>query len=121
MIYVTVKSIKTPMEYMSARLKQARIEAGFESASAAAARHGWKKSTYIAHENGQNDFGVEQAEIYGKAFNKAPEWLLLGVHDAMPTPGIDKQLVELPPAQSKALIEKFNAMIEGARIVGKSS
>lgn len=121
MIYVTDKFIENRMENMSDRLRKARLEAGFNTASDAARKFGWTKTTYIAHENGQNEFGVEQATMYGKAFKKAPEWLLLGIHDAMVTPGIDRQLLTLPPAQSKALIEKFNAMIEGVRVVGKSS
>jgi hypothetical protein len=38
-----------------------------------------------------------------------------------PTPGsIDKQLADLPASQSKRLIERFNAMIEGVRLVGKA-
>lgn len=121
MIYVTDEFIENLMDTMSDRLRQARIEAGFKKASEAARHFGWTKSTYIAHENGQNEFGVEQAQTYGKAFKKAPEWLLLGIHDAMVTPGIDRQLLTLPPAESKALIDRFNAMIEGVKAVRKLS
>lgn len=109
------------MENMSDRLRQARIAAGKDTASEAARYFGWVKSTYIAHENGQNPFGPEQADIYGKAFKVAPEWLLLGVEPVAKTsPGIDRQLLELEPKASKALIDRFNAMIEGVRLTQKA-
>ncbi len=41
------------------RLKKARIAAGFQHGSDAAKRFGWKVSTYTAHENGQNGFGLD--------------------------------------------------------------
>lgn len=120
MIYVTSKCTKIGMEHMSVRLRQARQAAKFDTASDAARHFGWVKSTYIAHENGQNDFDHEQALVYGKAFKVAAEWLLLDVSDA-PAPGIDSQLLDLPPAESKILIERFNAMIEGVKLVRKAS
>ena len=55
MIYVTNEFIETRMENMSDRLRKARLEAGFNTASDAARKFGWTKTTYIAHENGQND------------------------------------------------------------------
>lgn len=60
----------------SGRLKQAREQAGFASASEAARHHGWKTSSYIAHENGQNHLRVAVAKTYAKAFGCDPEWLL---------------------------------------------
>lgn len=66
------------MEKMSDRLKQARQAAKFPSARGAAIRFGWKHSTYAAHENGQNEFDAEAAEIYGRAFKVSAAWLLLG-------------------------------------------
>lgn len=102
---------------MSDRLRKARFDAGFASASEAARHHGWVKSTYIAHENGQNDFDPEQAEIYGKAYRRASEWLLLGKEtESVQAPGIDRQLMQLPADASKALIDRFNALIEGVRL-----
>jgi phage repressor protein C with HTH and peptisase S24 domain len=107
------------MEYMGERLKKARIEAGFSSASSAAKKHGWAVSTYTAHENGQNNYGPQRAKIYGKAFKTEPEWLLLGRQPMENGPGIDSQLLEMQPEMSRALIDRFNAMIEGAKIIGK--
>ena len=60
------------------RLKKARINAGFKTATAAIAKCGWANSTYRAHENGQNNFSVENAEIYGKAYGVSAAWLLVG-------------------------------------------
>ena len=120
MIYGLSKFIKIGMETMSDRLRQARIGAGIDTASEATRKFGWTKSTYIAHENGQNEFDPEQAAIYGKAFKVAPEWLLLGVDAVSKTsPGIDRQLLELEPKDSRALIDRFNAMIEGVKLTRK--
>lgn len=102
---------------MGDRLKNARIAAGYSSASAAAKAHGWRVSTYIAHENGQNDFDPDRAEIYARAFKTAGEWLVFGKE--APPASIDAQLRSLPPNEAKRLFEKFSAMIEGVKVVGK--
>lgn len=110
--------MKRRMKTMGERLRKARQDARFTSARSAAISHGWTPSTYAAHENGQNDYGAEQAEIYAKAFKVSAEWLLLGKQEA--APGIDKQLMQLPPDEARALIDRFNSIIEGARIIGKT-
>ncbi len=53
------------------RLRQARMDAGFKSAQAAAEALGVTASTYRAHENGQNDFGLDEAQVYGRRFSAA--------------------------------------------------
>lgn len=60
------------------RLRQARINAGFESAAAAAKRYGWTVSTYSSHENGQTPVPVEAAMEYGPRFRVSPAWILTG-------------------------------------------
>ena len=60
------------------RLKQARIDAGFASASDAARRLGITPSTYMSHENGNRSFGGEDAQLYSKRFGVSFEWLMLG-------------------------------------------
>lgn len=65
------------------RLKKARIDAGFPTATAAIDHFGWKGSTYRAHENGQNEFDASTAKAYAKAYGKSPGWLLTG--DEPPT------------------------------------
>ena len=63
---------------MDNRLRNARIAVGFVSATDAIDYYKWKSSTYRAHENGQNNFNVEYATRYGKAYGVSASWLLLG-------------------------------------------
>ena len=60
------------------RLRQARLLAGFKSATKAAAAAGISESSYRAHENGQNAFTTEQAQHYAQIFGCDPVWLLIG-------------------------------------------
>ena len=69
---------------MHQRLKEARIKAGYRTATAAIDACGWASSTYRAHENGQNGFKVEDAKLYGEAYRVNPSWLLLGEGNASP-------------------------------------
>ncbi len=61
------------------RLRQARAAAGFKSASDAVARFGFRPSTYMAHENGQNGIRPEPALAYAKAYGVEPGWILTGI------------------------------------------
>lgn len=63
---------------MSHRLKQARLEAGYRSATDAIAKFKFNSSAYRAHENGQNNFKIDAAEKYAKAYGVSSAWLLLG-------------------------------------------
>lgn len=63
---------------MHTRLKAARIKAGYKSGASAARRLTLSTSTYNAHENGQNEFGPEYAEAYGRVFKVSSGWLLTG-------------------------------------------
>ena len=63
---------------MNERLRNARLAAGFVSATDAIDYCKWKGITYRAHENGQNNFNVEYATRYGKAYGVSASWLLLG-------------------------------------------
>ena len=57
------------------RLRQARIAAGFERASDAAARFGWNENTYKSNENGNAPFSFRKAREYAEAFGVRAEWL----------------------------------------------
>ena len=59
----------------SFRLRQARLESGFETAAAAADAHGWNRNTYSSNENGNAPFSYRRAREYGAAFGVLPEWL----------------------------------------------
>jgi len=60
------------------RLKQARLEAGFETAAGAADAHGWNRNTYASNENGNASFSYRRAREYGEAFGVIPTWLYEG-------------------------------------------
>jgi phage repressor protein C with HTH and peptisase S24 domain len=60
------------------RLVDARKQAGFKSARAAAVVHRWPESTYRAHETGTRNFGLEEALKYGEAFEVDGNWIFNG-------------------------------------------
>ena len=64
---------------MSQRLRQARIMAGFRTASEAITKFGWNSSAYRAHENGQNCFSIHSANNYAAAYGTTSAWLMLGL------------------------------------------
>jgi DNA-binding XRE family transcriptional regulator len=103
------------MENMATRLRQARIEAGYSSASQAARAHGWSVSTYIAHENGQNQYDAEQAQSYAKAFKTEAEWLLLGRKSTVSS--LEQELRMLPPEDAQKLLEEFANMIRAVKLI----
>lgn len=65
---------------MNQRLKHARLQAGFNTASAAIKHFNWNSSAYRAHENGQNNYKVSDAEMYAEAYGVSASWLLVGEH-----------------------------------------
>ena len=70
---------------MHDRLKEARLGAGYKTATSAIESCGWNNSTYRAHENGQNGFRTHDAKQYGDAYGVSPSWLLLGEGDKNPS------------------------------------
>ena len=64
---------------MGQRLAKARAAAGFRSARSAATKFERTASTYGAHENGQNNFDMDVARKYGRAFKVNPLYLLHGI------------------------------------------
>lgn len=63
---------------ISERLKQARQDAGFSSASAAATNFGWTSSTYAAHENATRGMKLGDIEKYATAFRVDPSYIAFG-------------------------------------------
>jgi phage repressor protein C with HTH and peptisase S24 domain len=60
------------------RLQQLREKAGYETPTDAATAFGWKRSTYISHENGTRGIRRAVAGRYEKAFRGKPGTLLYG-------------------------------------------
>jgi len=67
---------------ISERLRQARIDAGYTTMSAAAEQFGWKVSTYGGHENGSRGIKTRDIQKYAAAFGVSPAWLLTGSRGA---------------------------------------
>lgn len=62
----------------AARLKDARLKAGYATAFEAARAFGWNHNTYASNENGNAAYSFRRAGIYAKAFGKTPLWLYTG-------------------------------------------
>ncbi|MDP1616809.1 S24 family peptidase [Phenylobacterium sp.] len=63
------------MNDRAARLRQARLDAGHETAAAAAEAFGWNRNTYASNENGNAPFSYRKAKEYAAAFGVSAEWL----------------------------------------------
>ena len=63
------------MNERSDRLRQARLDAGHETAAAAAEAFGWNRNTYASNENGNAPFSYRKAKEYAAAFGVSAEWL----------------------------------------------
>lgn len=60
------------------RLKQARLDAGFRTATEAARILRVKVPTYLGHENGSRKFDTGYAKLYARHFKVSSGWLLTG-------------------------------------------
>ena len=63
------------MDGRAQRLRQARLDRGYDTAASAADAHGWSRNTYASNENGNAPFSYRRAKEYAVAFGVAPEWL----------------------------------------------
>lgn len=100
-------------ESRAARLREARIAAGFENAAEAANRFGWPVVAYRSHENGIRGLKSAIVARYAKAYKVSFAWLANG-EGPMRGPGIDAALMVLPPEVSKPLVEAILKLIEAA-------
>lgn len=96
---------------IGARLKKARLQAGFKTARAASESLGVPYSTYSQHENGTRGI-VREADLYARRFKVSLDWLLRGRASGADL-GYDVALVEdtkSPPeltiVQTKTLANK---------------
>ena len=74
-----------PMHYASgmdspaARLRIARLRAGYETGKDAAEALGFPVSTYLSHENGSRGISAKRAVTYARKYKVREQWLLYGV------------------------------------------
>jgi hypothetical protein len=62
----------------AARLREARIAAGFIKAVDASRAFGWGESTYASHENGSRGISPARILLYANSFHVRPDWLAFG-------------------------------------------
>lgn len=109
-------------ESRSARLRAARIAAGFESAASAAARFGWPYPTYAQHESG-NGLGRNAAR-YARAFKVTEAWLLTGDEGGGATSPETEELLRLyqslPAGYQERLLEEARILRRAADTPGPS-
>lgn len=84
-----------------ARLKAARIEAGWRFARSAALDNGWPESTYRAHEAGERTIGQDDAERYARRYRAAgakisARSILFDEAAAAPPPAAERRRDEAP-------------------------
>ena len=95
-----------------ARLRSARISAGFSTAVAAADGFGWNRNSYASNENGNASYSFAKAKIYGSAFGVGAEWLYDGVGDAAGRVSV-LPIVKRPPPALVPIIGRIGADPEG--------
>lgn len=64
------------------RLRQKRIEKGFDTARAAARAYGWNEHTYRSHENGSREPPKDMLLLYASHYGVSVSWLLRGAEDS---------------------------------------
>jgi hypothetical protein len=69
------------LEFVTGRLRHARLRAGFSQRFAAAEKYAWDYPEYVAHERGQASVSLQAAKRYAKGFGVSVEWLLYGIGD----------------------------------------
>jgi hypothetical protein len=97
-----------PRMAIARRLKHAREQASYETASAAAIAFGWAPSRYLAHESGERPIASKQLAIYAAAFAVDYRWLQAGdgpVPAAAPAPRPGADMRKAAPRPSEAMLK----------------
>lgn len=81
------------------RLKQSRINAGYETATAVSDKLGMEFATYHRHENGKRNPGVEDCKVYARLFGVNPAWLMFGDEFV----SVNGDPVTVPPAAASPI------------------
>lgn len=105
-------------EDRDARLRESREAAGYKNATDAAEAFGFNVVTYRSHENALRGIKPTVAKRYAKAYKISWSWLMSG-KGAMTGPGIDAELMALPPDLSVTLIAAIRQMLAAVKHRGK--
>jgi transcriptional regulator with XRE-family HTH domain len=110
------------MEQRHERLRQARILAGYETASDAARVMGLGVSTYSGHEDGNRGIRPDNGERYAQFFRVSYEWLMTGKGAPRKTNGANTldARVALLTAEEQQLVNDYVAFIESRRAVRRA-
>lgn len=102
----------------AARLKKAREDAGYSSASAAAEALGVPLATYTQHENGRRGIPRDAAPQYARRFKVPEEWLLYGKGGALQSVERSAPSISMPVLlpSAAALKDMFVSMLEQIEI-----
>lgn len=100
-----------------ARLKAARLGAGYNTAKAAAEMLRVSENSYMQHENGTRGYSA-RATYYAQAFGTSPEWLLWG-RPASRLKEIEAELARITDAERRALAEDL--VLTTIRRIGEAS
>jgi hypothetical protein len=94
------------MSEASARLKAARIDAGYDTATDAAEAMGVPEQTYLAHENGSRGLSRSAAR-YATFYKVSLDWLVRGRGEAKPGQKhpLLKIYEEMPAQKQQQVIE----------------
>ena len=84
---ITERFMSNGMDDPAARLRIARLRAGYETAKDAAEALGFPVSTYLSHENGSRGITAKKAVTYARKYKVREQWLLYGVG---PGPGSEQ-------------------------------
>jgi hypothetical protein len=84
---ITERFMSNGMDDPAARLRIARLRAGYETGKDAAEALGFPVSTYLSHENGSRGISAKRAVTYARKYKVREQWLLYGVG---PGPGSEQ-------------------------------
>jgi hypothetical protein len=107
-------------ELRASRLREARIAMGYKDATEAAERFGWNVISYRSHENGIRGIKPTVGKRYAKAYKISHSWLMTG-EGGMTGPGIDAEIMELPPALSAEVLSDVRKLLDAAKVRGRIS
>lgn len=85
---ITKRIMSDGMDDPAARLRIARLRAGYETGKEAAEALGFPVSTYLSHENGSRGISAKRAVTYARKYKVREQWLLYGVGDG---PGAEQK------------------------------